>query len=153
VDILFLDAFTCLDRADVIPWIEYSREVLSLAFTFHRYHIVSGINRMIEEPYRPVFSPEILSLRKGIELEFYIGRECVDKINSIIVLAESLMNMLMARQVVNRTTIGIARIVAFLQRSLGSETSLLSPKALKRVLNELYTHVMTAVTLLSPSEQ
>ena len=153
MDLDFIEAFTCLDRADVIPWIDYAREVLSLAFTYHRYHIVAGINKLIEEPYRPVFSPEILSLRKGIELEFYIGRECVEKINNIIVLAESLMNMLMARQVINRTTIGIARIVAFLQRSLGAETSLLSPSTLKRVLNELYTHVMTAVELLSPSEE
>jgi hypothetical protein len=142
-----------LDKADIIPWIEYAREVLSLSFTYHRYHIISGINKIIEEPYRPVFSPEILSLRKSIEIEFFIGRECVEKINDIIVLAESLMNMLMVRQIINRTTIGIARLVAFLQRSLGVETSLLSPGTLKRVLNELYTHVMTAVELLSPSEE
>jgi hypothetical protein len=75
VDLDFIEAFTCLDRADVIPWIDYAREVLSLAFTYHRYHIIAGINRIIEEPYRPVFSPEILSLRRGIELEFYIGRD------------------------------------------------------------------------------
>lgn len=142
-----------MDKADIIPWIEYAREVLSLSFTYHRYHIISGINKIIEEPYRPVFSPEILSLRKSIEIEFFIGRECVEKINDIIVLAESLMNMLMVRQIINRTTIGIARLVAFLQRSLGVETSLLSPGTLKRVLNELYTHVMTAVELLSPSEE
>jgi len=153
VDLLFLEAFTCLDRADVIPWIDYAREVLSLSFTFHRYHIISGINRMIEEPYRPVFSPEILSLRKGIELEFFIGRECVEKINSIVVVAEGLMNMLMSRQVINRTTVGIARLVAFLQRSLGAETSIISPSTLKRLLNELYTHVMAAVNLLSPAEE
>jgi hypothetical protein len=153
VDLLFLEAFTCLERADVIPWIEYSREVLSLAFTFHRYHIIAGINRLIEEPYRPVFSTEILSLRKGIELEFYIGRECVEKIDNIVVIAEGLMNMLMARQVINRTTVGLARLVAFLQRSLGAETSIMSPRALMRILNELYTHVMTAVELLTPSEE
>jgi hypothetical protein len=62
------------------------------------------------------------------------------------------MNMLMARQVINRTTIGIARIVAFLQRSLGAEASVLSPSTIKRVLNELYTHIMTAIELLAPSE-
>jgi hypothetical protein len=124
--------------------------VLSLAFTYHRYHIIAGINKLIEEPYRPVFSPEILSLRKGVEIEFFVGSECVEKINDIVVLAESLMNMLMVRQVINRTTIGIARIVAFLQRSLGAETSLVSPRTLKRLLNELYTHVMTAIELLSP---
>ena len=151
MDLAFVEAFTCLDRADVIPWIDYAREVLSLAFTYHRYHIVAGINRIIEEPYRPVFGPEVLSLRKGIELEFYIGRECVEKINNIVVLAESLMNMLMVRQVVNRTTIGIARLVAFLQRSLGAETSIVSPSTLKRILNELYTHVMTAVEILTPA--
>jgi hypothetical protein len=147
-----VEAFTCLERADFIPWIDYAREVLSLAFTYHRYHIVSGINKLIEEPYRPVFGPEILSLRKGIEIEFFIGRECVEKINNIIVLAESLMNMLMARQVINRTTVGLARLVAFLQRSLGAETSLVSPRTLMRILNELYTHVMTAIELLTPSE-
>jgi len=114
---------------------------------------VSGINKIIEEPYRPVFSPEILSLRRDIQMEFFIGRECVEHINDIIVFAEGLMNALYARQVINRTTVGLARLVAFLQRSLGSETSLLSPKALKRLLNELFTHVMTAVELLSPSEE
>ncbi|MCI4436120.1 MAG: hypothetical protein JHC33_04835 [Ignisphaera sp.] len=98
-----------------------------------------------------MFGPEILSLRKGIEIEFFIGRDCVEKINDIIVFAESLMNMLMVRQVINRTTIGIARIVAFLQRSLGAETSIISPSTLKRLLNELYTHIMTAVELLAPS--
>jgi len=96
-----------------------------------------------------VFSPEVLSIRKSVEIEFYIGRECAEHINDIVVFAESLMNMLMARQVVNRTTIGIARLVAFLQRSLGAETSLLSPSTIKRVLNELYTHVMTATALMS----
>jgi len=152
VKLLFTEAFTCLDKADIIPWIEYAREVLSLSFTYHRYHIVAGINKIIEEPYRPVFGPEILSLRKGIEIEFFIGRDCVEKINDIIVFAESLMNMLFVRQIINRTTIGIARIVAFLQRSLGAETSVISPSALKRLLNELYTHIMTAVELLTPSE-
>jgi len=126
---------------------------MSLAFTYHRYHIVSGINRIIEEPYRPVFSPEILSLRRDIQMEFFIGRECVEHINDIIVFAENLMNALMARKIINRTTVGLARLAAFLQRSLGAETSLLSPKVLKRVLNELYTHVMTAVSLISPAEE
>ena len=141
----------CLEKADVIPWLDYAQEVLSLIFTNHRYVITSSIIKRIEEPYRPIFTPEVLALRKSITLEYVIDKDCLDALTQVIIYAELLLNLLMVRGIVNRTTIGIARIVAFLQRSISSDGSYLHPKNIRKLVRELYTHVFSAMALVRQS--
>jgi hypothetical protein len=145
---MFDSVYRCIDRNNYIPWIDYANEVLSLAFTHHRYIIVSQVNRKIEESYRPLFSPEVLSLRKSINLLFYLGSECVEALNEIIVFAEFLMNTLVSRKIVTRTAVGLARLIAMIQRSITNDSSYLSYSSLKKLLVELYQHILAALAVL-----
>ena len=146
VKAMFDAAFSCIDK-EYIVWLDYVQEVLNLAFAHHRYAIIAGIVRKIEEPYRPIFLPEILSIRKSITVEYYIGKECVSFINEILVFAEYLMNSLVSKGY-TRTVVGLAKLVAFIQRSISEDSSYLTRSTLKKLLNELYQHVLVSLAIL-----
>jgi len=142
---LFERAIECVENSSIVPWIDYAQEVLSLAFTNHRYIVISSLVKKIEEPYRPIFTPEVLTLRKSISFEFYLGRQCIDAVNDVVVFSEALLNMALKSVGLSRTTVGIAKIVAFIQRSISSTSSYIPPKSLAKLLNELYIHVMSVI--------
>jgi hypothetical protein len=141
---LFERAIECVESSSMVPWIDYAQEVLSLAFTNHRYIVISSFVKKIEEPYRPIFTPEVLTLRKSISFEFYLGK-CIDAVNDVLVFSEALLNVMLKSVGVNRATVGIAKIVAFIQRSISSTSSYIPPKSLAKLLNELYIHVMSVI--------
>jgi len=146
---MFESAISCVSSSSSnISWLDYGLEVLSLAFTHHRNIIISGVSKKIEEPYRPVFMPEILTLRKSLMVSFYIPKDCVDMINEIIVFSEFLLNQLVSKNISTRTAVGIARLVAFIQRNMSSDSCYISHDMLVKLLNELYTHVLAALSVL-----
>lgn len=147
VKLMFESVLNCIDD-EYISWLDYAQEVLNLAFSHHRYVITAGIVRKIEEPYRPIFLPEIMSVRKSVTFSFYIGKECVDLINEIIVFSEFLMNSLVSKSIYTRTVVGLAKLIAFIQRSISRDSSYLPPSTLKKLLNELYQHVLAALAVL-----
>ena len=146
-------SYGCLrEAAKNVSWLKYFEEVQSLAFTHHRAMIFTGLLQKIPESQRPVFTPEILPMRKGLVIEYYIGSECADVIKEAISRAQAVAMMFYHHGVIDRTIVGIARLCAYIERVVGYDTILIPPKDLMKLLSELEIHIQALKYYTFPTE-